>query len=71
MDALHSSEASVIVYQPPWRNIPNNIGFHQHHCENLTSYTLLITKKFQKIWYKTLWFPKPCSDFHVHMAHGC
>jgi len=54
MDELHSSETSVIVYEAPRRNIPKYVGLHQHHFENLKSYTLLITKKFQKIWYKIL-----------------
>jgi len=46
MDAPHSSEAPVIVYEPPRRNIPKYVGIRQHHCENLRSYTLLFTKKF-------------------------
>jgi hypothetical protein len=42
MEALHSSEISVTIYELIWSNIPEDLNLHQHCCEN-RSYYLLTT----------------------------
>jgi hypothetical protein len=37
MDAIHSSETSVLT-RSTWLNIPEDGIFHSHHHENLKSY---------------------------------
>jgi hypothetical protein len=40
MEAMSSSETSVVTQQPTRRHIPENDSLHNHRCENLKSYTI-------------------------------
>jgi len=37
MNALHSFQKSVTVYQSKWCNIPEALNLQQHCCDNLKS----------------------------------
>jgi hypothetical protein len=38
MEAAGTSEVSVNFHQTAWRNNPEDIHIHTHHCENLKSH---------------------------------
>jgi hypothetical protein len=50
MEAIYSSEASVETQRTTWRHIPEDDTLHNHHCENLKSYTECSSYTPIKIW---------------------
>jgi hypothetical protein len=42
MEAIYSSETSVVTQRTTWRHIPEDDTLHNHRCENLKSYNFTL-----------------------------
>jgi hypothetical protein len=62
MEDTGSSYTSVATYQSKRRNIPEDINIHEHRCENLQSYTILLISEKPK--YQAVRIPTAIRGHH-------